>query len=114
MRFRAIASIAAVALLAAGGCARSPASGFLAAGLASARQDAWEDAARHWTRAVEKDPGSAAAHNNLAVAHERQGAWEAAEREYKEALRLAPDEPTIRTNYAAFKARLERLRGRRP
>ena len=35
-----------------------------------------------------------------------------AEREYGEALRLAPDEPTVRTNHAAFKARLERLRGR--
>ena len=114
MRFKAIVSLAAVALLAAGGCARSPASGFLAAGLASARQDAWEDAARQWAQAVEKDPGSAAAHNNLAVAYERQGAWEAAEREYGEALRLAPDEPTIRTNYAAFKARLDRLRGRMP
>ena len=112
MRFKVIASLAAVALFAAGSCARSPASGFLAAGLASARQDGWEEAARQWIQAVEKDPGSAAAHNNLAVAYERQGAWEAAEREYGEALRLAPDEPTIRTNYAAFKARLERLRGR--
>lgn len=114
MRFKAIGSLAVVALLAAGGCARSPASGFLAAGLASARQDAWEDAARHWTQAVAEDPGSAAAHNNLAVAYERQGAWAEAEREYGEALRLAPDEPTVKKNYAAFKARLERLRGRRP
>jgi type IV pilus assembly protein PilF len=114
MRFKAIASLAAAALLAAGGCARSPASGFLDAGLASARQDAWEEAGRQWAQAVEKDPGSAAAHNNLAVAYERQGAWEAAEREYGEALRLAPDEPTIKANYAAFKARLERLRGRMP
>jgi len=114
MRFKAIASLAAVALLAAGSCARSPASDFMAAGLASARQDAWEEAVRQWTQAIEKDPGSAAAHNNLAVAYERQGAWEAAEREYGEALRLAPDEPTVKTNYAAFKARLERLRGRMP
>jgi len=114
MKFKAIASLAAIALLAAGGCARSPASGFLAAGLASARQDAWEDAARQWTQAVANDPGSAAAHNNLAIAYERQGAWEEAEREYGEALRLAPDEPTIKSNYAAFKARLERLRGRMP
>ena len=114
MRFKAIGSLAVIALLAAGGCARSPASSFLAAGLASARQDAWEDAARHWAQAVAEDPGSAAAHNNLAVAYERQGAWAEAEREYREGLRLAPDEPTVKKNYAAFKARLERLRERRP
>jgi type IV pilus assembly protein PilF len=114
MRFKAIAALAVVALLAAGSCARSPASGFLAAGLASARQDAWEEAARQWALAVATDPGSAAAHNNLAVAYERQGDWDAAEREYGEALRLAPDEPTVKANYAAFKARLERLRGRMP
>ena len=58
-------------------------------------------------------PGSAAAHNNLAVAYEKQGAWEEARREYEEALRLAPGDLAIKENYEAFLARLASGRGRR-
>jgi Flp pilus assembly protein TadD len=112
MRSAALGTLVAVALLAGAGCARSPASGFLAAGLAAAQESAWEEAVRQWTLALERDPGSAAAHNNLAIAHERLGEWDEARREYEQARRLAPDDPTIRANHEAFKARLERLRGR--
>ncbi len=112
MRAKSFVALAAAALLAGAGCARSPAKGFLAAGLAAAQESAWEEAARQWTLALARDPGSAAAHNNLAVAHERLGEWDEARREYEEARRLAPDDPTIRANHEAFKARLERLRGR--
>jgi Flp pilus assembly protein TadD len=112
MRFTPLAAFVALALLAGAGCARSPASGLLAAGLAAAQESVWEEAVRQWTLALERDPRSAAAHNNLAVAHERLGEWEEARREYEEARRLAPDDPTIRANHEAFKARLERLRGR--
>lgn len=112
MRSKALVVLMAVALLAGAGCARSPVSGFLAAGLAAAQEGAWAEAVSQWTLAIERDPGSAAAHNNLAVAHERLGEWAKAGREYEEARRLAPDDPTIRANHEAFKARLERLRGR--
>ena len=108
----AAAVLAAAALLALSGCARSPSAALLASGLAAARADAWDDAVREWTRAVEREPGSAAAHNNLAVACERRGAWDEAAREYETARRLAPDDAAIRANHEAFKARMERLRGR--
>ncbi len=108
----AAAAFAAAALLALSGCARSPSAALLASGLAAARADAWDDAVREWTRAVEREPGSAAAHNNLAVACERRGAWDEAAREYETARRLAPDDQAIRANHEAFKARMERLRGK--
>jgi Flp pilus assembly protein TadD len=108
----AAVALAAAALLALSGCARSPSASLLASGLAAARTDAWDDAVREWTRAVEREPGSAAAHNNLAVACERRGDWDEAAREYETARRLAPDDAAIRTNHEAFKARLERLRGK--
>lgn len=95
-------------------CARPVRTGPLEAGVAAAGEGRWEEAVRHWAAALERDPGSAAAHNNLAVAWERLGAWDDARREYEEALRLAPDHPAIRDNYEAFKERLAALRGRRP
>jgi len=93
-------------------CAPPLASGALAAGVESASAGHWDDAVRQWTRAIEQDPGSAAAHGNLAVAFEKQGAWEEARREYELALRLDPANRTIRDNYEAFKARLEAGRGK--
>ncbi len=99
-------------LLAFAACARPLATGPLEAGVAAAREDGWEEAARYWKAAVERDPGSAAAHNNLAVAYEKQGAWDEARREYEEALRLAPGERAIKENYEAFLARLASSRGR--
>ena len=86
-------------------CARPLASGSLATGVAAARLGDWDEAVRQWTAALERDPSSAAAHNNLAVAFERKGAWEDARREYDSALRLDPDNQTIRENFEAFKAR---------
>jgi len=104
---------AIIALVGFSACARSLATGPLKAGISAARADDWDEALRHWTEAVRQDPGSAAAHNNLAVAHEKHGAWEEARREYEEALRLEPENRTIKLNYDAFKARLEAGRGAR-
>lgn len=102
------------AFFAAGACARPLASGALTAGIAAAREDHWEEAFRQWAAAVEQDPGSAAAHNNLAVAYEKKGAWAEAAREYETALRLDPGSPEIQANYESFRARLEAGRGKRP
>jgi len=95
------------AALAFGACARPLAMNTLAAGVAAAGEDRWDEAVRHWEQALERDPDSAAAHNNLAVAFEKQGAIDEASREYQAALRLDPSNPAINDNYRAFKARLE-------
>ncbi|HPW17284.1 MAG TPA: tetratricopeptide repeat protein [Candidatus Aminicenantes bacterium] len=102
--------IAAVVVAALAACARPLSVGALRAGVAAARADDWDAALRHWTEAVRLSPGSAAAHNNLAVAHERRGDWEAARAEYEEAVRLAPNDLAIRTNCAAFELRAEAAR----
>ncbi len=107
-------ALAAIALAALSACARPPAVRTLKAGVAAALADDWDTAVRHWTEAVRMDPGSAAARNNLAIAFEKRGDWEAARSEYEAAVRLDPDDLTIRTNYAAFKARIESARGKRP
>jgi Flp pilus assembly protein TadD len=105
---------AAAITLAAGACARPLEEAPLAAGVAAAEAGRWDEAVRHWTAAVERDPASAAAHNNLAVALERKGDWDGAGREYEEALRLAPASPEIKANYGSFKLRLEAGRKKAP
>jgi tetratricopeptide (TPR) repeat protein len=104
-----------LALLALGAaCARPAGPGPVAAGVAAALEGRWDEAVRSWTAAVERDPGSAAAHNNLAVALERKGDWEAAGREYDAALRLAPENAQIKANAESFRLRLEAGRKKRP
>lgn len=97
---------AAVLLAVLAACSRPVSLRTLSAGVAAARADDWDAAVRHWAEVVRLDPRSAAAHNNLAVAHEKRGNWEAARAEYEAAARLDPDDPAIRSNYAAFKARM--------
>jgi Tfp pilus assembly protein PilF len=96
------------------GCSRSVGSTALNAGIAAAQEDRWEEAARYWRSVLEKDPRSAAAHNNLAVALERQGAWDEAGREYETALRLDPENIEIKGNYESFGLRLEAARRKGP
>lgn len=113
MKFPSLAPLVlALSLLAA--CARPQAPGPLEAGVEAARRGLWEEAVRHWNLALERGPGSAAALNNLAVAHERRGAWDDARSAYEEALRLDPGNRTIRDNYEAFLERLAAVRWRRP
>jgi Tfp pilus assembly protein PilF len=103
-----------IPLLWLGACARPLATEPLAAGVAAASEDRWDEAVRYWKKALEQDPDSAAAHNNLAVAYEKQGAFDEAGREYEAALRLAPANAEIQVNYGAFKARLEAGRRKGP
>ena len=107
-------ALAVLALLGLAACARPLATGALSAGVTAARAEDWDAAVRHWTEAVRRDPRSAAAHNNLAVASEKRGDWDAARREYEEALRLDPGDPVIKENFEAFKARLGAGRGKAP
>lgn len=101
-------------LFGAGACARPLASVALTAGIRAAQAEDWDEAFRQWTAAVERDPGSAAAHNNLAVACEKKGAWDEAAREYETALRLDPGNAEIKANADSFRARREAARGKAP
>jgi Tfp pilus assembly protein PilF len=102
------------ALVSCGACARSLATAPLNAGVAAAGQERWDEAIQYWKKALEQDPNSAPAHNNLAVAYEKRGALEEAGREYEAALRLDPGNALIKGNYESFKDRLAAGRGRLP
>ncbi|MGB8957843.1 MAG: tetratricopeptide repeat protein [Candidatus Aminicenantales bacterium] len=103
-----------LALLSCGACARHLATTPLNAGVLAAGEERWEEAVQYWKKALEQDPDSAAAHNNLAVACEKRGALEEAGREYEAALRLDPGNALIKVNYESYKVRLEGGRGRLP
>ena len=102
------------AVFSCGACARSLATAPVNAGVVAAGEERWDEAVAYWKKALEQDPDSAAAHNNLAVACEKRGALEEAGREYEAALRLDPGNAQIKGNYESFKARREAGRGRRP
>ncbi len=67
-----------------------------------AEKGLWREAAFRFEQAIEKDPGNARAHNNLAVAMEANGDFARALTEYKKALELDPNNNYIRRNYARF------------
>jgi len=114
MKRSVLPAIVLSGLLLAGACARPAGPGPLEAGVTAAREDRWDEAVRYWTTALERDPGSAAAHNNLAVALEKKGDWDGARREYEAALRLAPDSSEIKVNYESFRIRVEAGRKKAP
>jgi Flp pilus assembly protein TadD len=58
----------------------------------------WRKAAADFNRAIEADPGMAAAHFNLALALDRLGRHDEARAEFRTALDLAPDDPRIAEN----------------
>lgn len=78
-------------------------------GIQAAQSKMWDEAIFRWQKVLEQDPGSAAAHNNLAVAYERQGRWEDAEKEYQQALALAPENEFIQANFKNFQVNLEQI-----
>lgn len=110
MKRFALLALAIVPLWLFGGCRPPLGSLALAAGVAAVRADNWEEAVRHWQSVLAREPGSAAAHNNLAVAYERSGDWQQARKEYERALGLDPANPAIKANFERFKARQEAAR----
>ena len=72
-------------------------------GIDVAQKGLWKEATYWWEKAVEIDPGYAAAYNNLAVAYEHQGLFEKARKAYDRALELDPKNVSIRQNYEFFK-----------
>jgi Flp pilus assembly protein TadD len=68
----------------------------------------WKEAMYRWSKAVELDPESARARNNLAVAYEQMGEFDQANQEYERALELEPNNIYIRQNYELFREAYER------
>ncbi len=107
MKFTILLAVVIVPFALFGSCRRPLASKVLDTGVSAACADSWDDAVVHWKNALAQNPGSAAAHNNLAIAYEKKGAWEEARKEYEAAFALAPDNPTIKENFERFKRRQE-------
>jgi Flp pilus assembly protein TadD len=68
-----------------------------------AREGLWQEAIYRWQKVMPPGGGSAALHNNMAVALESLGRYEEAEREYGLALKLAPANAQIQINFDRFK-----------
>jgi len=80
----------------------------VAFGIEVAQLGLWKEAVYRWSRAVELDPESARARNNLAVAHEQMGEFDQANEQYERALELEPNNMYIRQNYELFREAYER------
>jgi Flp pilus assembly protein TadD len=72
-------------------------------GITVAQKGLWNEALYRWQRAVELDPGYAAAWNNLAIAYEHEGNFEQARQAYEKAVSLDPKNLYIKQNYELFK-----------
>ena len=88
-------------------CASAPQQSQLQFGILAAQRNLWDEAIFRWKRAIEIDPDSSSAHNNLAVAYEQKGLWEEAKKEYETALELDPKNEYIQANFERFKQRIE-------
>ena len=72
-------------------------------GLKVAQKGLWQEARFRFERAVQADPQSAAALNNLAVALEQMGEFAGARKAYEKALELKPDDAYVQQNYDLFR-----------
>jgi tetratricopeptide (TPR) repeat protein len=63
-----------------------------------------DEAIKEFKKAIELDPGSAHAHDNLATVYSEKQLWREALQEYLTALRLEPDSATAHYNLACFLA----------
>jgi Flp pilus assembly protein TadD len=88
-------------------CATPPPQSQLHFGILAAQNDLWDEAIFRWKKAIEIEPDSSSAHNNLAVAYEKKGRWEEAKKEYEIATKLNPKNEYIQANYENFKKRME-------
>jgi len=63
-----------------------------------------DEAVKEFKKAIELDPSSAHAHDNLATVYSEKKLYAQALEEYLTALRLEPDSPTAHYNLACFLA----------
>ena len=75
----------------------------VAFGLKVAQKGLWQEARFRFERAVELDPGNAAALNDLAVALEQMGEFDEARKAYEKALALKPGDIYIQQNFDLFR-----------
>jgi len=99
--------IGAAAALLVPGCASRPSADQVKFGVWASQQDLWDEAVFRWKKALEANPGSAAAHNNLAVAYERKGLFDEAVKEYELALKIAPKNETVKSNLEKCKENIK-------
>ena len=76
-------------------------------GITAAQRGLWDEAISRWKKAVQSNPDSSAAHNNLAVAYEIKRNWDEAKKEYETALKLSPNNSHIKANFENFMKNLE-------
>jgi len=107
MKNQLVILTAAAGLLMSSACSVPKTLDQMKVGLWASRQNLWDEAIFRWRRALEFNPGSAAAHNNLAVAYELKGRWADARKEYEAALVLDPKNPDIKSNFEQFQKNLE-------
>jgi Flp pilus assembly protein TadD len=72
-------------------------------GIEVAKRGLWSEARFRFERAVDFDPESAPALNNLGVALEQQGDFKGARAAYEKALKLKPGDVYIQQNYDLFR-----------
>ena len=72
-------------------------------GISVAQRGLWREALYRWERAVDIDPGYAAAWNNLGIAYEHEGLFDKARDAYEKALDLEPSNTLIQQNYDLFR-----------
>ena len=90
--------------------ARSDAKVQVEFGIEVAQRGLWHEATYRWERAVDIDPGYAAAWNNLGVAYEHEGNFDEAREAYEKALDLEPSNTMIQQNYDLFREINDRIR----
>jgi tetratricopeptide (TPR) repeat protein len=81
------------------GCASSRSGSEVQFGLWASEKNLWDEAIFRWKKAIEADPKSVAAHNNLAVAYEQKGLPGEALKEYELALKIDPGNSFVKSNY---------------
>jgi Tfp pilus assembly protein PilF len=78
-------------------------------GIEVAQRGLWREAIYRWERATVIDPAYAAAHNNLAIAHEQDGDVDKARAAYERALEIEPGNVFIIQNFELFKEINDRI-----
>ncbi len=79
----------------------------VSAGIALAELGLWKTAALRWKKAIELDPMSSDACNNLAVAYEMEGKDSLASSQYERALAIKARHVYILQNYEIHRATVE-------